>query len=260
MMARAEGALAPAVPTLGAGQVHVWRIEAGAATTALRPLLIAAEAARADRFRADRDRDRFVQFRAALRQVLGRHLGLAPVRVPLAEGPHGKPCLAPEAGLPDLQFNLAHSGDLALLALCAAAPVGIDLEQARPFPRADRLAARVFSATERAAYADLPPAAREAAFLRGWTRKEAYLKATGDGLTVPLDHVSVTLAPEAPPLLLEVEGRPGAPATWRLHDLGHMLPGAFGALATPLPDADLRWFVHDFNGVADPAKAPTCRS
>ncbi len=221
------------------GGVDLWRIApAPDRLAALRAILSPEETARADAFRFAPDRDRYVAFRGALREVLGRYLDAPPAALIFATGPHGKPHL-PGGGL---EFNLAHSGDAGLLAVSERGPVGVDLETAERTPDHGRLAARVLSARERATFDALPADQRRAAFLRVWTRKEAYLKATGEGLSFGLDKISVTLAPGDPPRIDHVEGRPDAPARWRLHDLSPG-DGAHGALATGQAAAP-RWFDH----------------
>jgi 4'-phosphopantetheinyl transferase len=225
--------------TMGAG-IDIWRIApASGGLAALRAILSPEEAARADAFRFAPDRARYVSFRGALRQVLGRYLGWPPGGIAIETCAYGKPHLPGGR----LDFNLAHSGDAALLAVSGCGPVGIDFEGADRTPDHDRLAARVLSAHERAVFDALPADQRRAAFLRVWTRKEAYLKATGEGLSFALDKISVTLAPGDPPRIVAVQGRPDAPARWRLHDLA---PGgdAVGALASLQPDAAPRWFDH----------------
>jgi len=233
----------PPLPCPGA-QIRIWRIGAARPRPqidALRATLTEAETARADAFRTARDRDRFIVFRGALRDVLGRGLGLAPDRVALAFGPFGKPHLPPGPGPAALHFNLAHSGDLGLLAVCDGGPVGIDVELARPIPRADRIAARVFAVPERAAYDALPAAERPMAFLRCWTRKEAYLKATGDGLSFAPERICVTLGPAEAPRIVHVDARPGEASRWRLHHLDLAPLGAVGALAAAHDAAAPRW-------------------
>ncbi len=175
-----------------------------AALAAAAALLSPDEGARADRFRFARDRRRFVVARAALRRLLGAALGQAPGRVVLLAGPEGKPELA---GHP-VHFNLSHSGDLAAIALCRDAELGVDIEQIRPLDDLDGLIATTCSPREAAALAALAPFRRREAFFRVWTRKEAYLKALGTGLAVPLDSVSVTVAPGRSPRLEEGAERP----------------------------------------------------
>lgn len=238
----------PTKPSITKHEVHVWRIRAECTRDqidAMAACLDQTETARADAYRFAQDRDRFIVFRGALREVLGHHLGLHARQVALAVGAQGKPCLAAGTGP---HFNLAHCEGLALLAVCAHAPVGIDIETPRQVRNADRLAARVFSPDERRVYDSLSADDKPLAFLRCWTRKEAYVKATGEGLSLALDRFSVAFAPADAPRLLHVDGRPGEEDRWELHDLGP-LAGGVAALAIERRGATVRWF--DWPGDAD---------
>ncbi len=172
-----------AAPPLAAGEVHVWVVRldafhhlADAAT------LDESERMRAMRFRFDRDRIGFMTGRAMLRRILGVYLHLPPAEIPLRTGEHGKPELGPLPDRDTLHFNVSHSGDLALYAVTREGPVGIDVEQMRPVPDLDGVADLVMSPRERAAFAALDEADRPDFFHGAWARKEAYLKASGDGL------------------------------------------------------------------------------
>lgn len=180
---------------------------------------------RAERFRFERHRVRFVVCRARLRQALGRRLGLTPVAVRFVYGPQGKPALREG----HLHFNLAHSEDLALIGIADEA-LGVDLEWVKPVPELDAIARHHFSPAERAALDALNPAERTLGFFHAWTRKEAMLKATGHGLSLALDHYTVSLAPGESPRVLEVKDAPGEAANWRLV---HVEPeaGFVGAIA-----------------------------
>jgi 4'-phosphopantetheinyl transferase len=188
------------------------------------------ERERAGRFHFDRDRDRFIVGRGALRALLGRYLGMEPGRVAFRYGPQGKPALAEGAGTSPLQFNLAHSQGLALLAIAEGRQIGIDVEVIRPVSEVDQLVGRFFSPRECAEFRRVAEGERLASFYRGWTRKEAYLKATGEGLATPLDQFDVTLAPGEPARLLDVAGRPSEVSRWALLDLDPG-PEAIAALA-----------------------------
>jgi 4'-phosphopantetheinyl transferase len=157
---------------------------------------------------------RAVASRGLLRELLGERLGLAATDVPLRPGRHGKPEVGGE-----LRFNVAHSGDLAVFALAESGEVGVDVERIRPLVDRDALAAEILSDRERRELASLPLAARDAALLEAWTRKEAYLKGRGDGLHVPPRAVVVSVLPGAPPALLEVEGEPAEARRWSLRRL-----------------------------------------
>ena len=171
------------------------------------------ERARADRFVHGRDRRRFVMARARLRELIGERLGVAPQSVRFGYGTYGKPSLA----IPhhDIRFNIAHSEDLAVYAFASGVELGVDVERLREIDDADRLVAR-FSPRERRAYESLPPGDRPVGFLNCWTRKEAFIKATGQGLSLPLDSFDVTLTPGTPAEILRVGTVRGATCGWRL--------------------------------------------
>ena len=175
--------------------------------------------------------------RGILRNILGRYLGLAPQQVQFVYNAQGKPALAASQAA-GLQFNLAHSGDWALVALASERAVGIDLERRHPVEAVDRLVEGYFAPGERTVFHQLPPEQRLTAFFAGWTRKEAYLKARGEGLTLPLDEFEVTLAPGVPPALLaDRHGQPSL-ASWVLLDV-EAVPGYAAALAMPGPVGEL---------------------
>lgn len=186
----------PANPSLPARELHVWRIPLDPSIhplDAARALLAPDERVRADRFTVDAPRRRFTLARAALRILLARYTGQSPHHLAFTTGPHGKPALAVDT---PIRFNLSHSEDLALLAITRHTEVGIDIESIDPRRAADDIAARYFSPVEQhqlAAYTD--PAARTAAFFRAWSRKEAVIKALGEGLACPLTSFDVSLDP-----------------------------------------------------------------
>jgi 4'-phosphopantetheinyl transferase len=235
----------------GVAGIDVWRLAlAPGRLAALRAILSAEEIARADAFCFAPDRDRYVSFRGTLRQVLGSYLHAAPEGIPIAAGPDGKPHLAGGG----LEFNLAHSGDAGLLAVSRRGPVGIDIEATDRAPDHDRIAARVLSEAEREVFDILPPERRRAAFLRAWTCKEAYAKATGEGLSFPFARITVALT--GPARLVAVEGRAQEAARWTLHDLSDHTHA--GALAAP-PGAALRRFDHK-KDIPTPCGSHRCQS
>lgn len=195
------------------------------------------ERARALRFVRSPDRSRFVLAHAALRLFLARCLDVQPAAVRYESGLHGKPRLAP--GLPALEFNLSHSAGLGLLAVARDRPVGVDVEHLRDVPEALNIADTHFSAAEREVLVSLPPAERRAAFFRCWTRKEAVIKALGEGLGRALGSFEVDLAPGSTSALTRFDGRPGSVAGWSLRDLtaptGYAAAGAVAvAVRAPL--------------------------
>lgn len=203
-------------------EVHIWRAwldQPSEVVQELHEVLDGDERGRAERFRFERDRRRFVVGRGRLRLILGRYLSAAPADLRFAYGAHGKPTVAGAADGRPLCFNVSHSDALAVYAVTRGRQLGVDVEAVRPMPDAEQLAARFFSPRENAAWRALGPGDKPAAFFRCWTRKEAFLKATGQGLAQPLDAFDVTLAPEAPARLLYVAGDPEAAARWTLRDL-----------------------------------------
>jgi len=189
---------------LGSNEVHVWRstLDVDAAVQErLSELLSSAERERAARFIFERDRSRFTVARGILRHLLGRYLGEPPQDVVLATLAHGKPILAATSKIPGLHFNFSHSHQFALFAFCLEHEVGIDIEKIRPEVAFERIETRYFSATERAELESLPSDLRPEGFFLCWTRKEAYVKARGDGLNIPLESFSVSLTPGKPAAL-----------------------------------------------------------
>ncbi len=182
---------------------------------------------RAERFLRPADRARFIASHAALRLILAAARGCAPSEIRLNAKATGKPELVGPAGA-GADFNLSHSGSRALIGLCDAAAIGVDIEMLRPIPDALRIARSHFAADEANALAALPPDVIERAFFGLWTRKEAVVKALGTGLSAALDSFSVTLPP-APPRLLRggaawtlasVEAGPGYAATVAVRAVG----------------------------------------
>lgn len=171
-------------PPLGPAEVHVWLVRLDVAAPRLerlRSLLDPAERERGARPVYQTLRDRFIAARGALRELLGAYLAMPPRDIRLAYGDRGKPrLLTPDGGL---HFNLAHTGDVAMVGLSRDADVGVDVEREREVDHA-AVSARMFSAAERASLLALPAARRRAAFFACWSYKEAYVKAHGDGLTI----------------------------------------------------------------------------
>jgi 4'-phosphopantetheinyl transferase len=236
-----EWVLPPPRLELAPHEIHVWRFALSALDerrNSLWETLIQEERERARRFYFERHRRRFVVARGMLRTILGRYLQERPECIQLRYGIHGKPVLE---GRSDLHFNLSHSGDAGLLALTRCQEIGVDLEQVRPRDHLEELAGRFFAPPEVAALAALAPAERERAFFQCWTRKEAFLKAGGEGLARPLDSFCVSLGPDDPVRLLTVNGDPTEAARWSLRTLTPW-PGYVGCIAIRARDVDLRCF------------------
>lgn len=187
------------------------------------------EQQRAHRFVLEQDRQRFVMRRAHLRKLLGERLGVSGARVHLATGIHGKPALAAPLDSSGITFNLSHSGDLTVYAFASHTDVGIDVEAIRVIEEADRLAAIAFSPGEFETYERLPPESRLIGFLNCWTRKEAFVKATGTGLYQSLNSFDVSLAPDEPARLLRI-GTIRGNAGWLMHGFCPA-PGFIAAVA-----------------------------
>lgn len=199
----------------------------GATIRFLGDVLDAREQERASGFFRERDRRRYVAAHGALRQVLAERLRILPRDVRIQVGPSGKPYLDTPYGVTSIQFNLAHSGDLAVIALAEGRSVGVDVEEIRPIPHLDDLARVVFSAQEHEAWLMLPVALRASALYAVWTRKEAYLKAKGDGLTIPMDSFDVTLSHDDRPSLRANRLDPTEVGRWGFHELA--APPGFAA-------------------------------
>jgi 4'-phosphopantetheinyl transferase len=198
-------AIPPTVPSLVHDVVHVWRVALDVSTAQverLRRLLSSDESQRADRFHLARDRRRFIVARGLLRLILSRYLQLHPSTLQFAYTAFGKPFLAQGTEGELLNFNVSHSDELALIACTRGRAIGVDIESIRPTIEYEQIAARYFSPTEYAHLCTLPLELRVRAFFRCWTRKEAYIKAHGAGLSVPLDRFAVSLVPGEPARLL----------------------------------------------------------
>lgn len=186
------------------------------AVNMLAGLLRSEERQRANRFHFARDRRHFIVARGRLRQLLAARLNIHPDSVELSCGEQGKPLLAPGSAAMDWRFNVSRSRDLAVFAFCRGRDVGIDIEAVHPVHDADAVAAHFFSGNELAAYRALDPRDREPGFFNCWTRKEAFIKALGDGLRYPLGGFDVTLAPAAAAKILRVGDAPGEDCGWCL--------------------------------------------
>lgn len=201
---------------LPAGEVHVWRVDLDADDIQVADLvetLAPEELERAAAFRFERDRRRFIVGRGLLRALLAAYVDGSPAELSLRYGRHGKPELDAE-GAP--RFNVTHSGGLALFAFSAAA-VGVDVEIIAAEPPG--VAERVFSPRELAELRTLDGRRRDRGFLCGWTRKEAFVKARGDGLSLPLDAFDVSLDPDAPCALLRTSWERAEARRWELSDI-----------------------------------------
>jgi 4'-phosphopantetheinyl transferase len=238
------------LPALSPGAAQVWSVALDLFHTdakRLEAVLCAEERRRAARYRRDQDRIRFIAARATLRCLLAAHLGAEPRALAFAYGANGKPALIPT--LLDigpggrLAFNLSHSGDLAVIALAHDREVGVDVERLRPLSSAQRIAERLWSSGEAAALGTLDEDERLTAFFATWTRKEAVVKALGEGITDRLDGFQVPTGPAPGGAALHIPGHEGRADAWWLTDL-RPAPGYLGALVlsgSEVPVSCWRW-------------------
>jgi 4'-phosphopantetheinyl transferase len=206
-------------PELGPGVVHLWqrRLHAsGGEVSACYKLLSSEEQERASRFLVERARNEFVLTRGTLRSLLGRYLGNTPQEVRLRYAVRGKPAL--EGGT-DLSFNVSHTDGLALMAFVKRRAIGVDVENLDRKIEAERLAERFFSERERRALRPLRGDELQAAFFRCWTRKEAYIKAKGDGLSLALHQFAVSIAATDRDALLATMPDQAEAARWMICDV-----------------------------------------
>ena len=206
------------VPT---GGVDVWSVrldepaKAGSEAVVLAP----DEVARAGRFHFERDRIHFTRCRSALRDLLAGYLAIPAAEIRFEYLASGKPQLAAEQNPRALQFNVSHSANMALIAVGSEHRLGVDIEKIRGDVDTTALAERFFSVRERTGLQALPDHLRVPGFFACWTRKEAFLKATGEGLSFPLEDFSVTTHPDLDPEIEEIKGSAAEGKQWFLSDL-----------------------------------------
>jgi 4'-phosphopantetheinyl transferase len=214
---------------LPAGEVHVWRASLErppGIVQEMRRLLCGEERLRADRFRFERDRTRYIVGRALLRGLLARYTDTEPEELVFEYGEFDKPSLRDGPW-----FNLSHSGSVALYAFASAGEIGIDVELDDADFARERIAERFFSPAEVRVLRSLPAEDQPRAFLACWTRKEAFIKARGDGLNLALDSFDVTLAPHTPAALLRTAWCSEEPGRWCIKDLSDRQAGYIAAVA-----------------------------
>lgn len=213
---------APRNLTLRREEIHIWRVPLTQPEPSVREffnLLNPVERERARRFHFQKDRDHFTVARGTLRLILGRYLDIQPQQLCFNYNAYGKPALQIESGVIDLRFNLSHSHGLALMAIAAGAEIGVDVEWIRADFAGDATIASYFSEREAETIRALPPELRTQAFFACWTRKEAFIKAVGEGLSYPLDQFSVSVIPGQPARLLNARGGAQETGRWSLVEL-----------------------------------------
>jgi 4'-phosphopantetheinyl transferase len=207
---------------LSINDLHFWRVrlnQTDGHIQQLQQILSDDERLRAERFRFDRDRRRFIVSHGMLRLIIGDYIDREPSRLQFYYGHRGKPYLMPSLGNVPLQFNLTHSKEIALYAFTSSREIGIDVEYVRDMPDAEKIALTTFSLLENKMLQSLPEYQRQEAFFNCWVRKEAYIKAIGNGLYHALDRFDVTLAPGEPARLMSVEGSAEQASGWFMKSL-----------------------------------------
>jgi 4'-phosphopantetheinyl transferase len=214
--------ISPSKPNLSENDIHVWRVrlnQTDGRVQQLQHILSDDERLRAERFHFDRDRRRFIVSHGMLRLIIGDYIDMEPNRLQFYSGHRGKPYLMHSLGNVPLQFNLAHSKGIALYAFTCSREIGIDVEYVRDMPDAEKIALATFSSIENKMLQSLPEYQRKEAFFNCWVRKEAYIKAIGNGLYHALDRFDVSLAPGEPARLVSVEGSAEQASCWFMKSL-----------------------------------------
>ena len=234
---------------LGADEVHLWRVDLQATAGAedqWSAVLSPDEKARAARFHFEIHRQYYTAGRAVLRQVLAGYLAADPKELMFTYSPKNKPALGGAHAESGLTFNVSHSGDIALFAVTRHRQVGVDVEHIRHDFDTAAIANRFFSSVEQEQLAALPFEQRHDAFFRCWTRKEAYIKATGEGLSLPLHQFDVSFAPHNQNALLATRPDQAESKRWSLRDVEVKL-GYAGALCV----SGTGWNLIDWSGKVD---------
>jgi 4'-phosphopantetheinyl transferase len=230
--------LSPDHSPLAEKDVHIWAANLDQPVqriSQLEKLLSSDEMNRARQFKFEKDRNRFIAGRGLLRTVLGSYLNAEPAQLDFTYSPRGKPALKIPSGHGTLHFNVAHSKDLILIALARACAVGVDVEWIHPISDIEDIATRFFTNREAGELTALPHDERMTAFFSLWTRKEAYLKATGDGISEMLKDVEISFLPEKPAQVLAISGNAQAAERWTLLNLAPA-SGFAAALAAEAKD------------------------
>jgi 4'-phosphopantetheinyl transferase len=245
---------------LGPDEIHLWLVSLDrppAPLPTLQSTLSSDERERASRYHFDRDRRRYATSRGVLRAILASYLELDPDALTFQYSPHGKPSLAADA---ELRFNLSRSGEQLLVGVNLNREIGVDVECLRPMSDLDAIARRFFAPTEAAKLAALPDAVRTRAFFECWTRKEAFIKAVGEGLSMPLDSFEVAFGPDTLAALLSVGGSEPSAREWSLWGV-EPAANVLAAVALQGPGPTLRTLCWSRrSGVVDAAIATQRRS
>lgn len=230
----------PEALVLQHNEIHVWRLFLSEIYKhTLSDFLAADELTRARQFHFTKDRENFIAVRGTLRLILGSYLNIAPERLKFCYNDYGKPALPAKFHEHAPHFNVSHSHNIALIAIARDREVGVDIEYIRSMETEDLIAEQFFSPREFKTLRSLPAYLQQTAFFTCWARKEAYIKAVGKGLTIPLDQFDVELRPGEPADLLNINGEPGKASHWTLHEL-FPADGYVAALAVEDSDVKLK--------------------
>jgi 4'-phosphopantetheinyl transferase len=236
-------------PKLLADQVHVWQIylnQNPTTTPGFSDTLSLDERERAERFNFEKNRNQFIEARAALRSILSGYLNLCPQKLEFSYGAYGKPALANDPSDHKLQFNLSRRDGLALVAVAYDREIGVDVEHIRPDLPVLEIAECAFSPAELAALQSLPENLQTAGFYSCWTRKEAYLKARGVGVSFPLKQFDVSLNPGEPARLLEIRDDDDDIDRWMLQEIP-VSENYLGALAVEGANLNVTYWDWDWS-------------
>ncbi len=230
----------------GADEVHIWRAsldQPADMLAELAALLSRDEYKRAMRYYRPVDRDRFIVGRGVLRKIISAYLTLPPGQLRFTYNEYGKPAVSDDQNDRDLNFNLSHSAELVLYAVTRRRVVGIDIEYISEDFATLEIAEHFFAKDEVAALKSLPTDQRTMGFFNCWSRKEAFIKAKGMGVSYPLDRFSVSLAPGEPPALLKVDDDEREVARWKMYELkpGASYAGAMIATEPPVTLKQRHW-------------------
>jgi 4'-phosphopantetheinyl transferase len=227
---------------LETGQCHVWSASLTADAAEFRRMLNTLsprEHQRAEGFHFEKDRNAYIQCRGILRRLLARYLQVGPDELCFSTSGHGKPYLTGPSNHFDLRFNLSHSNGRALFAFTRSHEVGVDIEYLQRLIDWKPVAELMFSPRENAELAALSPENRLPGFFHGWTRKEAVLKATGEGIALGMNQIEVSLTPTMPCRLLVFRGEAARCSEWSLRHLDPA-PDFVGAVAVERPNMEFR--------------------
>ena len=228
---------------LGKNEVLVYQIDTDIDDSYVFPfskLLTPEELRRAIKFYFERDRKTYILTRGILRTILGSLLRKNPVELLISYSTYGKPFLVSDENTSDIRFNVSHSLDKALIAITKGRDVGVDIEYIRPLRYEDRIQERFFSSKENEALRYLPKDIQHRAFFTCWTRKEAFIKAKGGGLNIPLRQFTVSVDPKEPAQLLLTEWEPNEVSRWKIIDL-NIRTGYTAALTVEWHDWSLNY-------------------